>query len=128
METIIKHKGKALVGAILFGIAVIGSAFIGKTDSKTVDSKAEKNESKTTTTQQVRFYNISGVAGSTDPNNFEYAPVAPENCADHASMECSALWTVELPSGVTSPSPGDKPNDFLSYTRDGGAILGKYQP
>ena len=42
MENTLKHKGKALVGAILFGIAVIGSAFIGKTEDKGVKDKTEK--------------------------------------------------------------------------------------
>lgn len=42
MENLITHKGKALVGALLFGIAVIGSAFIGKTDDKVVENRSEK--------------------------------------------------------------------------------------
>lgn len=124
MENILKHKGKALVGAILLGVAVIGSAFIQKSEDKPV----EKKETKTTITQQFRFYNLSGATGSMDPNNFEYVPASPENCQEDLSKECSALWTVELPIGATAPSPGDKPNDFASYTHDGGAISGKYQP
>lgn len=34
MEKILKNKGKALVGALLLGIAVLGSAFTGKSEHK----------------------------------------------------------------------------------------------
>lgn len=74
---------------------------------------------------QFRFYNISGVKDDATPSNFVYQDNSTSECTLDPDQECTALWTVDLPVGITQPSPGDNPNDFSSYDYDGGTTLGE---
>lgn len=85
MENTLKHKGKALVGAILLGIAVIGSAFIGKSEQKAVEKKADYflNEKVIATV----WFNAATSGSNTFITDEITAPTAP--CDEIAGDLCA---------------------------------------
>jgi len=89
-----------------------------------VSFSAFKSGEKKLAPGQFRFYNISGVANSTNPANFVYQDNSTLQCTVAPELECTAVWTVDLPGTDTAPSPGDRPIDFTSRTYDGDVTTG----